>query len=311
MSSGLLVMAYGSPASVDDIGDYYTHIRRGRPPTEEQLANLVHRYGAIGGTSALAERTAEQVRAIGLALSGTAEPATDVDANWVVALGTKHSTPGIAEGVTALAESGVDRIVGLVLAPHYCAASVGEYHRQAVSALEHIDGVAYHRINSWHTLDALVEFQAVQVRRCRAELPERTTVIFTAHSLPERVLTNDPYPEQLHESAAAIAERAGLARSAGWGLGWQSAGATPEPWRGPDLLTIIADLASTGHSDGILVVPQGFTSAHLEVLYDIDIEAAAAAERAGLALARTQVINDDPTVMGALASLAKATAEAG
>lgn len=310
MSSGLLVMAYGSPASADDIESYYTHIRRGRPPTEQQLANLVHRYEAIGGTSALAERTAEQVRAIRAALSGAAEPSAGRPAGWFVALGTKHSMPGITEGVATLLESGVDRIVGLVLAPHYSAASVGEYHRQAVAALEDIDGVTYHRIDNWHTLDALVEFQAAQVRRCLENLPARTEVIFTAHSLPERVLTNDPYPEQLHESAAAIAECAGLARPASWGLGWQSAGATAEPWRGPDLLEIIAELASTDRCDALLVVPQGFTSEHLEVLYDIDIEAALAAERAGLTLARTQVINNDPSVMGALASLVMTSAEA-
>lgn len=306
MNPGLLVMAYGSPASADDIEDYYTHIRRGRPPTDEQLASLVDRYEAIGGTSTLSVRTAEQVRAIELALSNTAGPTPDLQTDWVVALGTKHSTPGITEGVTALARSGVDRIVGLVLTPHYSAASVGEYHRQAVSALEDIDGVTYHRIDSWHTLDALVEFQSVQVRRCLADLPDRTKVIFTAHSLPERVLTHDPYPAQLHESAATIAERSGLMRPGSWDIGWQSAGATAEAWRGPDLLEIIADLAATGRRDAVLVVPQGFTSEHLEVLYDIDIEAAAVAERAGLALARTQVVNDNPTVMGALASLVSA-----
>lgn len=308
MSSGLLVMAYGSPTSLDDIEGYYTHIRRGHPPTDEQLANLVHRYETIGGTTALTERTAEQVRAIERALPHTAEPSTETQTNWVVALGTKHSAPGITEGMATLIESGVDRIIGLVLAPHYSAASVGEYHRQAAAALEGTNGLTYHRIDSWHTLDALVGFQAAQVRRCLAELPERTMVVFTAHSLPERVLTNDPYPEQLHESATAIAERAGLARSVTWGIGWQSAGATPEPWRGPDLLQIIDDLAAAGHCDGILVVPQGFTSAHLEVLYDIDIEAAVAAERVGLGFARTQVVNDDPGVMGALASLVTASA---
>jgi ferrochelatase len=311
VSSGLLVMAYGSPTSADDIETYYTRIRRGRPPTEQQLANLVHRYEAIGGTSALAERTAEQVRAITLALSDTAERSGGRPASWVVALGTKHSMPDITEGMTSLLESGVDRIVGLVLAPHYSAASVGEYHRQAVAGLEDIDGVTYHRIDSWHTLDALIGFQGAQVRRCLDALPERTEVVFTAHSLPERVLTNDPYPEQLYESAAAIAERAGLAGSAGWGLGWQSAGATPEPWRGPDLVEIITELASTGRCDALLVVPQGFTSEHLEVLYDIDIEAALAAEQAGLTLARTQLINNDPGVMSALASLVKTTADAG
>jgi ferrochelatase len=133
-------------------------------------------------------------------------------------------------------------------------------------------------------------------------MPERTKVIFTAHSLPERALVDDPYPEQLEESAAATAARVGLSRWADWGLGWQSAGRTSERWRGPDILTIIEDLADTGRSDAVIVVPQGFTSDHLEVLYDLDIQAAEKAERVGLAFARTQVLNDDAAVMGALAA---------
>ena len=133
-------------------------------------------------------------------------------------------------------------------------------------------------------------------------MPERTKVVFTAHSLPERVLVDDPYPDELHASAAAIAERAGLGPWAEWAIGWQSAGRTPEPWRGPDILQIIDDLAGTGRADGLVIVPQGFTSDHLEVVYDIDIEAARAAAQRGLALARTQVVNDDPTVMDALAA---------
>jgi len=125
--------------------------------------------------------------------------------------------------------------------------------------------------------------------------------VFTAHSLPERVLEGDPYPDQLRASAAAIAERAGLGEWSEWSIGWQSAGRTPEPWRGPDIADIIRELAATGSAEGILVVPQGFTADHLEVVYDLDIEAAAIAHEVGLAFARTDVVNDDPAVMGALA----------
>ena len=132
--------------------------------------------------------------------------------------------------------------------------------------------------------------------------------MFTAHSLPERVLVDDPYADQLRQSAEATADAAGLAQWAGWGLGWQSAGRTPEPWRGPDVLAVIRDLADTGRANGILVVPQGFTSDHLEVLYDLDVEAAAVAADVGLAFARTPVVNDDPTVMGGLAALVVRTA---
>jgi ferrochelatase len=131
----------------------------------------------------------------------------------------------------------------------------------------------------------------------RAAVP----VLFTAHSLPERVLENDRYPDQLRESANAVADRAGLAAWAGWSLAWQSAGRTPEPWRGPDILQVIAELGATGKAAAVLVCPQGFTSDHLEVLYDLDIEARAAATEAGLAFARTRSLNDDREVMGALA----------
>ena len=133
-------------------------------------------------------------------------------------------------------------------------------------------------------------------------------MLFTAHSLPERVLVDDPYPDQLRESAAAVAERVGLLPWPDWALAWQSAGRTPEPWRGPDILTVIAELGATGRTDGVLVCAQGFTSDHLEVLYDLDIEATAAASAAGLAFARTRSIDDDPTVMGALADRVLAAA---
>ncbi len=133
-------------------------------------------------------------------------------------------------------------------------------------------------------------------------MPQRTKVVFTAHSLPERVLIDDPYPEQLEQSASATAARVGLSRWGDWGLGWQSAGRTAERWRGPDILNILADLADTGRSDAVVVVPQGFTSDHLEVLYDLDIEAESVAQGVGLGFARTRVVNDDPSVMTALAA---------
>ena len=139
-------------------------------------------------------------------------------------------------------------------------------------------------------------------------MTESAKVVFTAHSLPERILVGDPYPDQLRASAEAIAERAGLPAWYGWGVAWQSAGRTPEPWRGPDILYIVRELAATGRADGIVVVPQGFTSDHLEVLYDLDIEATAVAGEVGLAFARTRSLNDDPAVMAALADKVVATA---
>lgn len=300
MSVGVLVMAYGTPASPDDVADYYTHIRHGRPPTDEQLADLRRRYDAIGGTSPMAQRTGSQVRAIGVALDAVAAD------GFVTALGQKHAAPFVEDAVDELCAAGVERVVGVVLAPHWSRAGIGGYFERAAAAAS-AHGVAFSGIERWHQLPEWIDFQASAVRDALSTLPERTKVVLTAHSLPERLLDGDPYPDELRQSAEAIARAAGLAQWAGWGLGWQSAGRTPEPWRGPDITTIIRDLADTGRSDGILVVPQGFTSENLEVLYDLDIDAAAIAAEVGLAFGRTRVVDDDAQVMAALARLIAAT----
>jgi ferrochelatase len=301
MTIGVVVMAYGTPATPEDIEPYYTHIRRGRPPTEEQLAELTARYAAIGGISPLAQRTQAQLDGIAAALDA-AEPG-----RFVVRLGQKHAAPFIEDAVAELAGLGVERVVGVVLAPHYSGFSVGQYNERAAQAAGET-GLDYVGIDSWSAEPAFVEHQAASVRERLAALPERTKVVFTAHSLPERVLEGDPYPDQLRASAAEIAGLAGLGEWSEWSIGWQSAGRTPEPWRGPDILDIIRELAATGRADGVLVVPQGFTSDHLEVVYDLDIEAAAVADEVGLAFARTDVVNDDPAVMGALAERLRALA---
>lgn len=291
---GLLVMSYGSPASPDDIEDYYTHIRRGRPPSPEQLAELRGRYEAIGGISPLVERTRSQAAALAAALE-------EADAGgWLVGLGNKHSPPYIEDGLAELAEAGVREVIGLVLAPHFSKASVGGYHERATAAAgEH--SVRYRGIESWHDEPAWLDLQADGVRAGLEKLPASAKVFFTAHSLPERVLADDPYADNLRASASAIAERAGLRRWAEWSLVWQSAGRTPEPWRGPDILQALRELAATGGTEGVLVCPQGFVSDHLEILYDLDIEAARVAAEVGLAFARTASVNDDPEVMEALA----------
>ena len=164
-------------------------------------------------------------------------------------------------------------------------------------------------IDSWHLEPAYLDFLAASLAQTRAEMPEHHHVLFTAHSLPERALVDDPYPDQLRQSATAVAERVGLGPWADWAIAWQSAGRTPEPWRGPDVLEVIGDLGRTGRSQGVIVCPQGFVSDHLEVLYDLDIQAAEAAREAGLAFARTRSLNDDPTVMDALADLVIAAAD--
>jgi ferrochelatase len=292
---GLVVMAYGTPATPADIETYYTHIRRGQAPSAEQLAELTARYRAIGGTSPLAERTEAQRLALAAALDA-AEPG-----RWSVVLGQKHAPPFIEDAVTALADDGVRAVVGLVLAPHYARASVGQYLERLTAAAGARD-IPVGAIESWHLEPALLAFLTRAVRDALATMPERTKVLFTAHSLPERALVDDPYPEQLRASAAAVAEAADLDRWSGWSLCWQSAGRTSDPWRGPDILEVIDDLAGTGRADGVLVCPQGFVSDHLEVVYDLDIEARRRAEERGLLFGRTRVLNDDRTVIEALAA---------
>ena len=296
MTSGLVVMAYGTPSSPADIEAYYTHIRRGRPPSPEQLADLTRRYEAIGGTSPLAVRTRAQVDGIAAALEA------DEPGAWRVALGNKHAAPFLEDAVAGLADAGVERIVGLVLAPHYSRGSVGEYHARAGAAAE-ARGLDYIGIDRWHDEPAWLDAQAERVRAARARLAgpgRRTIVLFTAHSLPEHVLEGDPYPDELDESARAIAKRADVSDD-GWQLAWQSAGRTPDPWRGPDVLEVIRELEGRRDVTGVVVCPQGFVSDHLEVLYDLDVDAHQAARLAEMLFARTASINDEPAVMAALA----------
>ena len=301
--AAVLVMAYGTPRSPDEIEPYYTDIRRGNPPPPDLLADLVRRYAAIGGTSPLAERTAAQAEALAAALEERAPGQVDV------ALGLKHAAPTIEDAVEQLVGGGARRIVGLVLAPHYSAFSVGQYLGRARERAAALDaGVEVLGIESWHLEPTYVDFLAAGVREGLAELPERTKVLFTAHSLPSRILASgDPYPDQLRETAQAVAERVGLLPWAGWAVAWQSAGRTPEPWLGPDVLVVLRELAATGRAEGVLVCPCGFVADHLEVLYDLDLEARAAAEDGGLPFGRTPVLNDDPVVLGALADRVLAT----
>ncbi len=291
--SGLVVMAYGTPGTPADIEAYYTHIRRGRPPEPAQLAELTARYDAIGGTSPLAARTEAQRLALAATLDAR-QPG-----RWSVVLGQKHAPPFIEDAVATLAAAGIDEVVGLVLAPHFSRASVGEYQARLTDAAT-TAGLRSAAIEHWHLEPAYVDFLARAVVDALADLPAATRVVFTAHSLPERVLVDDPYPEQLAASAAATAAAAGLTEDR-WSLGWQSAGRTPDPWRGPDILAVLDELAADPAVEACLVCPQGFVSDHLEVVYDLDIEAARHADGLGLGFARTRVLNDDDATMQALA----------
>jgi len=294
---GVVVMAYGSPASTDDVEAYYTHVRRSRPPTPELLADLLRRYEAIGGLSPLTARTQAQADALAAALGE----------GWAVEQSNKHAAPFIEDGVKALARLGARKVVGIVLAPHASSLSTGEYHARAREVAVP-SGMAYRIVAPWGSEPALVELLAERVRDGLARFPPeaRVMTLITAHSLPERSLDYDrpTYPEQLEATAVAVAERAGISE---WRVGWQSAGRTPEPWIGPDLLEIIRGLPAEGYQ-GVLVCPAGFVSDHLEVLYDVDIEARAVAEEVGLVLERTDSLNDDPAFIALLVELVRGAA---
>jgi ferrochelatase len=295
--TGVLLMAYGTPSSgaAADVEAYYTHIRRGRPPTPELLDDLRRRYDAIGGVSPLLERTHAQVAGVQAVLGD----------EFVCALGQKHAAPFIEDGMEALCAAGVSSVIGVVLAPHYSALSVGEYHERASSSAA-ASGVEYRGVDSWHLEPGLVALLAERVAAARGSFDhgERVMTLVTAHSLPARVVDmGDPYPEQLRETAAAVMAEAGVGDD-GWRLAWQSAGRTPEPWLGPDLLTVVRGLADEGY-EGVVVCPAGFTSDHLEVLYDVDIEARRVAEDCGMRLVRTASLNDDARLCAVLADVVR------
>jgi len=297
---GLLVMAYGTPETLDDLEAYYTHIRGGRAPSAEALAELTERYRMIGETSPLNVITRRQ--AVGAAQRLSWRLGTPV----VPYVGSKHARPFIGETVRRMVADGIRRAVALVMAPQYSSMSVAGYHRAVQEALAETGAdldVVY--VDHFHQHPGFVAALARRVRDGLAELPaaarEDAVVVFTAHSLPERIVgEGDPYPRHLQETADAVAREAGLRR---WQTAYQSAGMTPDPWLGPDVCDVIRDLAAAG-APGVVVCAAGFVADHLEVFYDLDIEAREAAGEAGIAFARTASLNDAPDFLDALADIA-------
>ncbi len=294
--TAVLLMAYGTPRSREEILPYYTDIRRGRVPTEEQLSDLTARYEAIGGLSPLAALTDSQRDALQTALDNIA-PDT-----YHVALGLKHAAPMIEDAVQQLATEGFTKIIALVLAPHYSSFSIGQYIGRATEAATP-HGISVVGITSWATEEAFIAFLAADMSTKLAAMPTSTHVLFTAHSLPQRIIdAGDPYPAELRSTAVAVAAKLGLEENAQWSIAWQSAGRTPEPWIGPDILDVIDALATqTTPVAGVLVSACGFVADHLEVLFDLDIEALHRAQQHGLAFARTECVNDNEAIMNALA----------
>lgn len=293
---GILLMAYGSPATLDDVEAYYTHIRGGRTPPPERVEELRERYRRIGGRSPLLEITQAQARGVRRALSDDGMPAR-------VYVGMKHAPPFIADAVASMARDEIRTAVGVALAPQYSRMSVGGYCAAASeAAAEH--GVAFRCVESWHDHPGLIAALASRVAEAQRTLTGAygVPVVFTAHSLPQRILQwNDPYPQQLRRTCELVAAAAGLPS---WWFAYQSASATGEPWLGPDLLDLLRDLHRDGTRD-VIVCPVGFVADHLEVLYDIDVEAQGLARSLGMRLARAPSLNDAPDFVAALADLVR------
>ena len=282
VKTAVVLMAYGSPSNPEDVPAYFADIRGGRPVGPEAVEELAERYRRIGGSSPLNEITERQRAAL--------ERELDVP----VHVGMKHWTPRIAEAAEQAVAHGANRVVGLVLAPHFSGMSIGGYRRQLEEALAGRTELVF--VESWHDHEPYLELLADRVRGTDAH------VVFTAHSLPERILADgDPYRDQLLETSRLIAERA---QTANWSFAFQSASATGEPWLGPDLLEELDRLNEQG-AKKILVAPIGFVADHLEILWDIDVEGREKAAELSLELERIESLNDDPRFIQALAALVR------
>ncbi|MFZ5825967.1 MAG: ferrochelatase [Bacillota bacterium] len=300
---GVLVMAYGTPNKKEEILPYYTHIRRGRPPTPELLEELTQRYEAIGGLSNLNQITRAQAEGVLRELQAQ-DPGTD----WRLYVANKHWEPWIPDVVKQMAADGIKKSVGIVLAPQGSKMSSGSYFEQVNKALAELpEPFAMTQVFSWHLEPDFIAAEVEMMREALAKFPEgQPDVIFTCHSLPERILTwNDPYPQHLREIGQAVAEQCGLTRVH---YAYQSAGRTPEPWLGPDVRDKVAELAEGGVKS-VIVSSVGFISDHLEVLYDLDIEMAQTADELGIHFERTGMLNDHPLLLRALATVVRRAAQ--
>jgi len=280
LTDAVILMAYGSPSRAEDVRPYLEDVRGGRPVSDEAVEGLAERYRRIGGRSPLDDVTEAQRAAL------------ERELGVPVFVGMKHWRPRIAQAVEAALAVGATRIVGLVLAPHYSRLSVGEYRERLESAVAERAELVL--VESWHDHPGFLDIVADRVRDTDA------WVVFTAHSLPERILADgDPYRDQLLETSRLVAERAGLKD---WSFAFQSASPTGEPWLGPDVLDELGRLQAAGVRK-VLVAPVGFVSDHLEILWDLDVEAQERAAELGLELERIESLNDDPAFVRALAEL--------
>src|SRR5271155_3972110 len=300
-TTSVLVMSHGTPRTRDEIEAFYTRIRGGRPPTAEQLDDLRRRYDLIGGKSPLATITAAQIEGLAKLLEA------EQPGGFEVELGTKHSTPTIEDSALKLAASRPPQVVGLVLTPHRSASGSEEDLARAARGICELENPAdFVPVPQWYEVPGFAELIGNRVREAPDSLPstvaDRPHVLFTAQSVPQPPPgSDDPYRRQVNQSAEMAAEAAGLLRSGTqWRVAWQSARKGASQWIGAQLENVLADLAADGAS-AVVACPIGFVSDHLEVLYDLDIEARGLAENAGLYFARTRSLNDDPAFLDVLA----------
>lgn len=296
---GVLLMAYGGPDSLDDIAEYLLDIRGGRPTSQELIDEITENYRKIGGKSPLLDISRQQAARVAEQLN--AESPDNVE--YKVYLGMRHWTPWIEDVVAEMVADGIEHAVALVLAPHYSQMSIAKYFQKLDAALErHDHPFTYDSITSYHDHPLYIEALAQRVQTGLADMPDDTLVIFSAHSLPVRIMEQgDPYDNQLRESARLVAEKVGLS-DAQWTFSYQSAGRSPEPWLGPQIEEYVVELAQQGHTN-LLSCVVGFVADHVEVLFDIDIEAKTAAEAAGARLERVPSLNDDPRYISTLVDL--------
>lgn len=290
---GVLLMAYGTPDDLSDVEAYFTDIRGGRPPSAEAVAELKERYIKIGGRSPLKEITLRQAKALEVELNHP--PALPQEVR--VYVGMKHWHPTIEEALSAMASDGVAEAVALILAPQASRLSSATYMQKVADyrakAAPHL---TIYPVESWHLEPGFI--QALSRRIQELQRPSSTPLVVTAHSLPERLRTwDDPYPKQLEEMARVLARRSGHGHVR---VAYQSASATGEPWLGPDILEVLTELKEEGAQE-VIVCPAGFVADHLEILYDLDIEAREKARELGLSLYRTESLNDDPLFIEGLA----------
>ncbi|MDE3838139.1 ferrochelatase [Bacillus methanolicus] len=297
---GLLVMAYGTPYKEGDIERYYTHIRRGRKPSEEMIEDLRARYKAIGGISPLAKITREQAEELEKHLNRIQS-----EYEFKMYLGLKHIEPFVEDAVKQMHDDGIEEAVSIVLAPHFSTFSVKSYNERAKEEAKKLGGPNITSIESWYNEPKFIQYWVTKVKETFEKMPnvekDNACLIVSAHSLPEKILNaGDPYPNQLKETADLIASQAEVKN---YEIGWQSAGNTPEPWLGPDVQDLTRDLYNKKGYRAFVYIPVGFVSDHLEVLYDNDIECKNVTDEVGASYYRPEMPNAQPEFIDALATV--------